>query len=128
MNSFSVEEWEIWYTFSTYIKTHIDDLKKVAKLLVDLDIAVCSVMSEGTTFCQTNCGVISGQTTLELSGDVKQASIKFQPDDLKEVILTPYTRETWLVGARFLYGEARQISPEMELPTIHLRAFLKPFV
>jgi len=66
MNSFCVEQWEIWYTFSTYLKTHISNLEAVAKLLVDFEIADCSVMSNGETFCRTDKGVISGKTILEL--------------------------------------------------------------
>jgi hypothetical protein len=126
MDSFLVEEWEIWHSYSTYIKAHIVDLEKVARLLIDFEVADCSVMSDGKTFCRTDDGVVSGRTVLELSGDVKQASIKFESSDLEEVNFTPYARETWLVGSQFLYGEARQFSSGMELPTVHLRAFLKP--
>lgn len=129
MDSFSVEDWEIWYTFSTYLKAHIDNLEKVAKLVVDLEIADCCVMSDGKTFCRTDNGVVCGKSVLKLSGDVKQASVKFESSDIKEealAALTPYARETWLIGSQFLYGEARQFSLGRELPTVHLRAFLKP--
>lgn len=126
MDSFSVEEWEIWYSYSTYVKAHIGDLEKVAKLLIDLEVADCSVMSDGKTFCRTDDGTVSGKTVLELSGDVKHVSIKLESNDSEDIKLTRYARETWLVGSQFLYGEARQFSLGKELPTVHLRAFLKP--
>jgi len=126
MNSFCVEQWEIWYTFSTSLKTHISNLEVVAKLLVDFEIADCSVMSNGETFCRTDKGVISGKTILELSGDLKQVSVEFESNTTGTAEFTRYARETWLVGSQFLYGEARQLSQGNELPTPHLRAFLKP--
>lgn len=126
MDSFSVEEWEIWYSYSTYVKAHIGDLEKVASLLIDLEVADCSVISDGKTFCRTSNGVVYGKTLLELSGDIKQASTRFESSNLEEVEFTPYARETWLIGSQFLYGEARQFSLGKELPTVHLRAFLKP--
>ncbi len=128
MDLFSVEEWEIWYTFSTYLKAHINNLERVAKLLVDLEIADCSVMSDGKTFCRSDKGVVSGKTVVELSGDVKTASVRFESSELEDAKLTPYAGETWLVGSQFLYGEARQFSSGMELPTTHMRAFLRPIV
>jgi hypothetical protein len=126
MNSFSIEQWEIWYTFSTYFKTHISNLEVVAKLLVDFEIADCSVMSNGETFCRTDKGVISGKTILDLSGDLKQVSVEFKSNATVTAEFTQYARETWLIGSQFLYGEARQLSQGRELPTPHLRAFLKP--
>jgi hypothetical protein len=126
MNYFCIEQWELWYTFSTYFKTHISNLEVVAKLLVDFEIPDCSVMSNGETFCLTNKGVISGKTLLDLSGDLKQVSVKFESNGTGTDEFTRYARETWLVGSQFLYGEARQLSQGLELPTPHLRAFLKP--
>jgi hypothetical protein len=126
MSSFFIEEWEIWYTFSTYFKSHINNLEIVAKLLVDFEIADCSLMSDGKTFCRTDKGVVCGKTILKLSGNKKQVSIKFESNVTEEEKLTPYAHETWLIGSQFLYGEARQFSQGRELPTPHLRAFLKP--
>lgn len=96
----------------------------VAKLLVDFEISDCSILSNGETFCRTDQGVISGKTILKLSGDLKQVSAELKTDSTAE--LNRYAHETWLVGVQFLYGEARQISQGRELPTLHLRAFLKP--
>lgn len=126
MDSFSVEEWEIWHSYSTYFKAHIRDLEKVARLLVDLEVADCSVMSDGKTFCRTNDGVTSGRTVVEVSGNLKQASINFESSNQEKVNLTPYARETWLAASQFLCGEERQFTSGLELPTAHLRAFLKP--
>lgn len=67
MDLFAVEEWETWHSYSTYLKTHIRDLEKVARLLVDLEVTDCSVMSDGKTFCRTNDGVISGREHLSLA-------------------------------------------------------------
>lgn len=126
MDSFYIKQWEIWYTFSTYLKIHISHLETVAKLLVDFEIADCSIMSNGETFCRTDNGVISGKTVLELSGDLKKVSAEFKTNSIETAEFTQYARETWLIGVQFLYGEARQISQGRELPTPHLRAFLKP--
>jgi len=126
MDSFYLEEWEIWYTFSTYLKAHINNLETVAKLLVKSEIADCCVISSGETFCRTDNGVISGKTVLELSGDLKRVSAEFKADSVEVADFTKYARETWLIGVQFLYGEARQISQGRELPTPHLRAFLQP--
>jgi hypothetical protein len=126
MDSFYIEQWEIWYTFSTYLKIHISNLEIVAKLLVDFEIADCSIMSNGETFCRTDNGVISGKTVLELSGDLKKVSAEFKTNSIETAEFTRYARKTWLIGVQFLYGEALQISQGRELPTPHLRAFLKP--
>ncbi|MGG6267544.1 hypothetical protein [Leptolyngbya sp. AN10] len=126
MDDFLAEEWEIWHSYSTYFKTHIEGLEKIAKLLIDLEIADCSIMSDGKTFCRTGDGVAVGKTELKLSGDAKKATIDFQSNDSGTASFTPYARETWLIGSQFLYGEARQFSSGKELPPVHLRAFLKP--
>jgi hypothetical protein len=126
MDSFYLEEWEIWYTFSTYLKAHINNLETVAKLLVESEIADCCIISSGETFCRTDNGVVSGKTVLELSGDLKKFSAEFNANSVEVGDFTRYARETWLIGVQFLYGEARQISQGRELPTPHLRAFLQP--
>jgi hypothetical protein len=126
MDLFYLEKWEIWYTFSTYFTARISNLEIVAKLLVEFEIADCSVMSSGETFCRTDSGIASGKTVLELSGDLKKVSAEFKANSIEEAEFTPYAHETWLIGVQFLYGEARQISQGRELPTPHLRAFLKP--
>ncbi|MBE9140516.1 hypothetical protein IQ254_25510 [Nodosilinea sp. LEGE 07088] len=126
MSSFEVRKWEIWYTFSTYFESRVDDLESVARTLVELEISDCVVLSNGQTFCRVDEEVVSGETILKISGDLKQASARF--DTNSELELTGYARETWLIGVQFLFAEARQISPGMELPTPHLRAFLKPIV
>jgi len=123
---FYVHQWEIWHTYSTYFNEHITDLEKAAKLFVDLEIAECSLLSNGKTFCKTNKGVLSGETLLDVSADRRQVSAKFSTDFSEEFQLTPYAHETWLIGVQFLFGEARIISDGLELPTLHLRAFLKP--
>ncbi|MDV3002861.1 MAG: hypothetical protein N5P05_004516 (plasmid) [Chroococcopsis gigantea SAG 12.99] len=126
MNSFHLKQWEIWYTFSTYLKTDINNLETVAKLLAESEIADCCIISSGETFCRTDNGIISGKTVIDLSGDFKKVSAKFKANSGEAADFTPYARETWLIGVQFLYGEARQISQGNELPTQHLRAFLKP--
>ncbi|HEY9623643.1 MAG TPA: hypothetical protein V6C78_25015 [Crinalium sp.] len=126
MDSFYLEEWEIWYTFSTYLKAHINNLETVAKLLVESEIADCCVITSGETFCRTDNGIVSGKTVLELSGDLKKVSAEFKANSVEVADFTQYARETWLIGVQFLYGEARQISQGRELPTPHLRAFLQP--
>jgi hypothetical protein len=126
MDSFYLEEWEIWYTFSTYLKAQINNLEAVAKLLVESEIADCCVISSGETFCRTDNGVVSGKTVLELSGDLKKFSAEFKANSVEVADFTRYARETWLAGIQFLYGEARQISQGRELPTPHIRAFLQP--
>jgi hypothetical protein len=126
MDSFYLKEWEIWYTFSTYLKAHINNLETVAKLLVESKIADCCVISSGETFCRTDNGVVSGKTVLELSGDLKKVSAEFKANSLDVADFTRYAHETWLIGVQFLYSEARQFSQGRELPTPHLRAFLQP--
>lgn len=124
MEPFKVEQWEIWYTFSTYIEAHISNLEKVAKALVDLELSECCMLSNGLTFCKTEEGVASGETSLKLSADLKQTSAEFVT--YPNVEMSPFAKETWLVGVQFIYGEARQISRGRELPSLHLRAFLNP--
>jgi hypothetical protein len=126
MNSFFIEEWEVWHSYSTYMKNHVENIEKVAELLVDLEISDCSVISNGETFCRTSDGVAIGRTTIELSGDFKEASVKFNSHGTKEDDLTSYAKESWLTCSRFLHGEARQFSPVNELTTIHLRSILRP--
>jgi hypothetical protein len=126
MDSFYIDQWEIWYTFSTYLKVRVSNLEALSKLLVESEIADCCVVSSGETFCRTDDGIVSGITVLELSGDLKKASAQFKTNSVEAANFTQYARETWLIGVQFLYGEARQISQGREFPTPHLRAFLKP--
>lgn len=97
----------------------------LAYRLVNSGVCDCSLLSDGTTFCQTDKGTLLGKTLLNTSGDKKQASIKFETS-VEEYRMLPYASETWMIGAKFLYSEERQVTEGRKILPLYLRAFLKP--
>ena len=45
-----LKEWEIWYTYSTYLESTVIDLDTAARLLVDSGIALCALHRDGGVF------------------------------------------------------------------------------
>lgn len=124
--SFFVKEWEIWHTFSTYITKNIDNLELLAEKLVEEEIADCSIISDGKTFCRKNKGIAIGQTNVNLSENLKTASIQFVSDTDDTNDFSKYAYETWSIGCYFLFCESRFQVSNSDFPSPHLRAFLRP--
>jgi hypothetical protein len=64
MNPLRLEEWELWYTFSTYFTDITVDLETAGELFVKAGIAECCIASSGQTFCKSENGFVSGTTLL----------------------------------------------------------------
>ena len=126
-DSFVLEEWETWYTFSTYLDSSSYDLEKLAREIVGSELSDCAILSSGRTFCRSVEGVISGVTLVEVSGDKKEASITFKHEYKEAPHLTPYARESYYAGSQFLYAQERQVAYIDDFPAPHIRAFLRPF-
>jgi hypothetical protein len=126
MNPLRLEEWELWYTFSTYFTDISVDLETAGKLFVKAGIAECCITSSGQTFCKSENGFVSGSTELELSGDLKSMTAKFRPEAKELPEMNPFAHEALLIGIQFLFGESRQFSQGRDFPPHHLRAFLQP--
>lgn len=125
---FLLEEWETWYTFSTYLKSSSYDLEKLAREVVENEISDCAILSSGKTFCRGAKEVIEGLTLLEVSGDKEEASITFEHEYKEDPLLTSYASESWYAGSQFLYAQERQVAYIDDFPALHVRAFLRPFI
>jgi hypothetical protein len=127
-DTFLLEEWETWYTFSTYLKSSSYDLEKLAREVVENEISDCAILSDGKTFCRGAEEIIEGVTLLKVSGDKKEASITFEHEYKEDPLLTSYASESWYAGSQFLYAQERQVAYIDDFPALHVRAFLRPFI
>jgi hypothetical protein len=126
MDPLRLEEWELWYTFSTFFLHTTVDLETAGRLFVKAGIAECCIISSGQTFYKSDGELVSGATSIELSGDLKSMTANFNPKAKKLAPMNPFAHESWLTGTQFLFGEARQFSQDRNFPTHHLRAFFQP--
>ncbi len=119
-----VSEWEIWHTYSTYLRTTNIDLEVVARRLVESGIALCAVLRDGKTFWSSGTQLGSGITEVRLDPYETRATINFNPDAGCEVKLDGFALEAWNQASRFRFGEQRVLGKEGGLPPPYLRAYL----
>ena len=119
-----INDWENWYTFSTYLKAPYVDLEAAAKVFVESGFAECVFLRDGMTFWRTENGFQKGETTIKLKPSTKEATFQVTVQDNAENEMTSFGAETWAIGTKFRFSELRLFGEESSLPPPYLRAFL----
>lgn len=118
-------EWEIWYTYSTYLIGEIEDLSSVAKEMVESGLAPCVMHRDGETFWRSNDEVRTGITTVKVDPRGSPAKVSLKPHGNPKSNLTGFAYEAWFQSARLRYGEVRLFGEDNPGgPPPYIRAFL----
>jgi hypothetical protein len=116
--SLTIQSWQIWHVYSTYLPGRIENIHQAAGDLVDANLVDASMVSDGTSVWRANDGGIGiGETTVDPSALGKRASIRF-PNPLPP----PFALEGLFVGGYMRYGEQYAFGEESPVP--YVRAIL----
>lgn len=120
----TLHEWEIWHTYSTYLKGGIKDLSSVARGLVKSGLALCAIHRDGETYWQSDEGVRSGITTIKIDREGSKAEMILEPSDEHEPSFVSFAQEAWYQAAYLRFGEIRLFGEDLSAPPPYIRAFL----
>ena len=119
-----IHEWEVWYTYATYLHVTKVDLDEAARSLVEAGIALCAMLWNGRTYWSSGQKVCSGKTTVELDEPDGTANFSVESDTGCTEGLDGFAQEAWYQAAYFQYAETRVFGEDQPLPSPYLRAFL----
>jgi hypothetical protein len=119
--SFSLQEWEIWHTYTTYLNCGQIDLDLAADSLVRVGMAHVVLKDNGRTYWKTTTGVGYGTTTLTKTPNKE---FKLTPDGGVIELPKGFALEAWGQGSLFLHAESDVLGDESGLAERYLRAFL----
>lgn len=122
-----IHEWEVWYTYSTYLDAPLDDLDSLAQLLVREGVAQCSLHSNGRTYWLTEGGLQSGLTSIDVEPNLEKASFSLKTSDGGPVNIDGFSREAWHQAVQFRFGEIRTFGDDLNAVPSHVRLFLGNF-
>ena len=117
-------EWEIWHTYSSFMRTRDIDLISLAEVLVRQNIAELVLHRDGHTFWRGKNGIGRGETLVNLESSEKSGRITILPEDDQQPELTGFAFEAWYQGAHFRFNEKRVFHPDSDLPPQYIRAYL----
>lgn len=119
-----VREWEIWFDYYSYYKSHSIDLDLSADLIINSGVSSCVMHSNGKTYIKTKNGIVNGMTTIEMSSDSKNAKIGLDLDDDIELDLGSFAAECWYQAAYLRFNELRIMGQNVSVPSEYIRFFL----
>jgi hypothetical protein len=117
-------EWEIWYTYSTYLTGGVEDLTSAAKALVESGLAYCAMHRDGETYWKSNAGVRCGLTEIEPNEKGNSATVRLKPFGSPEPDFASFSMEAWFQSAWLRYAEIRLFGEDFSAPAPYVRAFL----
>jgi len=119
-----INEWEIWYSYSTYFIVGEINLEKVAYNMASTGFAECVFLRDGLTYWRKKDGFQKGYTTINLRKDKKLSIIEAHTFNKEKIEATKYSLETWGIASQFRFCELRIFSEYNFLPPPYLKAYL----
>lgn len=115
----SLNEWQIWQTYSTFFVEPIPDLDVAAQDMVRSGLVECAIIHDGTFYWLSGSTVERGQASVKLSPDRMHGSVSVAPE-----VQNPYVMEALFEAFHLRFAEVRQFGEEESLPPPYIRAFL----
>jgi hypothetical protein len=123
-----IKEWEIWHTYTTYLKGALPDLYIVAKNIITSNLAEFVIHHEGLSVGRTDNGYQVGITEGKFDSSGVKADFHFRLLDDSEIKLNNFAYENWLIASKFRYSEIKLFDKNNGLPPPYIRFFLGPCV
>lgn len=125
-----LHEWEIWFTYSTYLTGTLPDLGTAAQMLLARGVGVCAMHSDGRTFWCAPEGVESACAVIDPDRWSERAEAKLIRDgvELEMDNLPEFVREVWLQGIHYRFSEMRLFRDNAALLPPYVRIFLPEHV
>jgi hypothetical protein len=117
-------EWEIWHTYSTYLKGDVKDLHGVARDFVKSGFAPFAMHRDGTAYWGKDEDVRSGFSVIELNEDETRAKVSLKLPDGSNTIPEGFAGEAWYQSAFMRFNEIRVFGDDISAAPPYIRAFL----
>ncbi len=117
-----IHNWQIWHTYSTYSDNKLSNLEDIAKLLVEKEIALCSLHCEGRTYWREKNLVRSGYASPY--DEEKKTVYEVISDDGKKIDLSEVAWEFWYQGTLLSCNEMKLFPANAQLLPKYIRAYL----
>jgi hypothetical protein len=114
----TIESWQIWHVYSTYLPRPIGNLHQAAADLVEANLVDAAMVSDGTSIWRAEDGSFGvGETMVDIGARGTRASIRF-PDPPPP----SFALEGLFVGGSMRFGEHHAFGEESPVP--YVRAIL----
>jgi len=123
LRPFSLKEWEIRATYSTYLSGALPDLPTIARRLVECDLAEAVYQPDGRCVYRDNAGAVRESRMALTVSDRSAATISFEPS-----IEAEFAHEALIESGLFRYSELRLLPNGSPLVSDYLRAQIGAFV
>ena len=117
-------EWEVWYTYATYLCVTPVDLDAAARSLVQTGIASCTMLQNGRTYWSAGTKICSGNTAVDLEESTGTTVFRIEPDPGCSETLDGFAAEAWFQAGYFRSAEMQVFGADGYLPPPYVRAFL----
>ena len=121
-----IRDWDIWYTYSSFLEVSHIDLTAAASALVRSGLSPCVVHRDGQTWWKVENQVRTGQTLIQLSQRGVSATVSLEVDGGGDAGLEGYTKEVWTQACNFRFNEMR-LCKDGPLPPPYIRVTLGEF-
>lgn len=123
-NEFYLNEWEIWFTYTTSIRPTNIDLKSLADDLVESELAHFSMLKDGYTIWRSENKIGKGLSIVDFAENKNNAKVQFEKEDQQTIELENFALEAWYQCCYFRFSELRLFDPYPSLPPPYVRSFL----
>ncbi len=119
-----IREWEIWHTYTTYLKGSLPNLYNIARNIIISNLAEFVIHRDGFCIGKTDNGYQIGITDIKVNTTGKQANFILKSADDSEIKFIDFALENWLISSQFRYSEIRLFDNDNSLPPPYIRFFL----
>lgn len=120
------KDWDIWFTYSSFLDDKDIDLFKLGERLVKSKLAYCAMHRDGRTWWAAEGETLSGITSVDINSRRTGAEITLSVDNDKESKLTGFAKEAWYQASCFRFSE-KKLCMDGPLPPPYIRAYLGEF-
>lgn len=121
-----IRDWDIWHVYSSFLQTGYVDLMAADSALVRSGLAACVLHRDGNTWWNTDEGIRTGLTHVELNPRRIGAEISLEVDGGGDSGLTGYAAEAWYQASYFRFDEMR-LCMDGPIPSPYIRIVLGEF-
>lgn len=121
-----IRDWDVWHVYSSFLQSGHIDLMAAGSALVRSGLAACVLHRDGNTWWNTDEGVRTGLTHVELNPRRIGAKISLKVDGGGDSGLTGYAAEAWYQASYFRFDEMR-LCMAGPIPPPYIRIVLGEF-
>jgi len=119
--AYTINEWEIWHTYTTFMSEGVDDIGLLARKLVETGVTPCAMTRDGLTFWRYKGEVAQGVTSVDINAKSSSASIHFPQGMAQANEEDGYILESSYQSGYFRFSEMKLFGSDLALPHDYIR-------